>query len=132
MNVTNVQYIVDAEGRNTGVILPIDLWEEITSEDETNYLLKNETMKNARLITINIKARFLACICFFLLNSCHAVKNRAINTILIIISLCSYFSQDIVRFFLSSQKNDSYNLKVAFQPKYLLQTLGVYILFFFC
>ncbi|MCK4764823.1 MAG: prevent-host-death protein [Candidatus Aminicenantes bacterium] len=49
MNVTNVQYIVDAEGRNTGVILPIDLWEEITSEDETNYLLKNETMKKRLL-----------------------------------------------------------------------------------
>ena len=44
-----VQYISDESGALTGVIVPIDLWHEITSEVETHYLLKSDKMK-ARLL----------------------------------------------------------------------------------
>lgn len=44
-----VQYISDAEGREVGVIVPIELWHEIESERETAYLLKSETMKRRLL-----------------------------------------------------------------------------------
>jgi len=36
-----LQTISDAQGRVTGVIVPIDLWREIESEKETAYLLGN-------------------------------------------------------------------------------------------
>lgn len=49
MNQTNIQYIIDENGQNTAVIVPIDLWEEIMSESETSYLLKNEKMKKRLL-----------------------------------------------------------------------------------
>ena len=44
-----VQYVSDEEGQAVSVIVPIELWREITSERETAYLLKSETMK-ARLL----------------------------------------------------------------------------------
>ncbi|MGI4789559.1 MAG: hypothetical protein ACRYFS_11990 [Janthinobacterium lividum] len=44
-----VQYISDAEGKEVGVIVPIDLWHEIESERETAYLLKSDTMKRRLL-----------------------------------------------------------------------------------
>ena len=46
---TQVQYVSDEEGQAVSVIVPIELWREITSERETAYLLKSETMK-ARLL----------------------------------------------------------------------------------
>lgn len=46
---TEIQYISDAKGHPVGVIVPIDLWEEIESEKETAYLLKSETMKQRLL-----------------------------------------------------------------------------------
>ena len=42
---TEVQYISDANGKQVGVIVPIDLWEEIESEKETAYLLKSVRMR---------------------------------------------------------------------------------------
>jgi antitoxin YefM len=45
----NIQYISDAEGNTTSVIIPIELWREIESEQETAYLLKSDAMK-ARLL----------------------------------------------------------------------------------
>lgn len=42
---SEIQYISDANGNPTGVIVPIDLWNEIESEKETAYLLKSERMK---------------------------------------------------------------------------------------
>jgi PHD/YefM family antitoxin component YafN of YafNO toxin-antitoxin module len=42
---TEVQYISDANGKPVGVIVPIELWEEIESEKETAYLLKSVKMK---------------------------------------------------------------------------------------
>lgn len=45
----DIQYISDTEGNQTGVILPIDLWREISSERETAYLLQSETMKRRLL-----------------------------------------------------------------------------------
>lgn len=44
-----VQYIWDADGKEVGVIVPIDLWHEINSERETAYLLKSENMKRRLL-----------------------------------------------------------------------------------
>jgi PHD/YefM family antitoxin component YafN of YafNO toxin-antitoxin module len=44
-----IQYISDKEGNLTGVIVPIDLWREIASEQETAYLLRSETMKRRLL-----------------------------------------------------------------------------------
>lgn len=46
---TEVQYISDAEGKEVGVIVPIDLWHEIESERETAYLLESENMKRRLL-----------------------------------------------------------------------------------
>ena len=48
-NEAAVQYISDSEGREVGVIVPIELWHEIESERETAYLLKSETMKRRLL-----------------------------------------------------------------------------------
>lgn len=42
---SEVQYISDSNGKPVGVIVPIDLWEEIESERETAYLLKSVKMK---------------------------------------------------------------------------------------
>lgn len=44
-----IQYISDIHGKTTGVIVPIELWQEIAGERETPYLLHNEHMK-ARLL----------------------------------------------------------------------------------
>jgi hypothetical protein len=44
-----IQYISDEKNNITGVIVPIDLWQELQSEKETAYLLKSKTMKK-RLI----------------------------------------------------------------------------------
>jgi hypothetical protein len=44
-----VQYISDANGKTIGVIVPIELWEEIESEKETAYLLKSVKMKERLL-----------------------------------------------------------------------------------
>jgi prevent-host-death family protein len=45
MSQTDIQYIVNENGHNTAVIVPIDLWEEIMSESETKFLLKSENMR---------------------------------------------------------------------------------------
>ncbi len=44
-NEVAVQYISDAEGKEVGVVVPIELWHETQSERETAYLLKTEPMK---------------------------------------------------------------------------------------
>ncbi|HMQ53180.1 MAG TPA: prevent-host-death protein [Anaerolineae bacterium] len=44
-----IQYVLDQEGNTTGVIVPIQLWQEIMSNQETAYLLKSETMKRRLL-----------------------------------------------------------------------------------
>ncbi|MFC2156086.1 type II toxin-antitoxin system prevent-host-death family antitoxin [Acidobacteriota bacterium] len=49
MSRIDIQYIVNKNGHNTAVIVPIDLWEEIMSESETKYLLRSENMRK-RLI----------------------------------------------------------------------------------
>ena len=50
-----IQYIADENHNITGVIVPIDLWQEIQSEKETAYLLKSETMKKRLLDAKNRK-----------------------------------------------------------------------------
>ena len=42
---SEVQYISDADGKPLAVIVPIELWHEIESEQETAYLLKSDAMK---------------------------------------------------------------------------------------
>ena len=44
-----IQYISDENNKVTGVIIPIDLWQELQSEKETAYLFKSETMKKRLL-----------------------------------------------------------------------------------
>jgi len=46
---TGIQYISDASGNAVGVIVPIDVWREIESERETEFLLKSETMRQRLL-----------------------------------------------------------------------------------
>lgn len=41
----SVQYISNQQGDVTGVIVPIDIWQDLISELETQHLLKNETMR---------------------------------------------------------------------------------------
>jgi antitoxin YefM len=53
LNVTEVQYISDADGKETGVIVPIELWHELASERETAYLLQSEAMKQRLLAAKN-------------------------------------------------------------------------------
>lgn len=45
MQDANIQIVSNEDGEPTAVIVPIDLWREIASEQETAYLLKSETMK---------------------------------------------------------------------------------------
>lgn len=49
MPLTGIQYISDDSGKPTGVIVPIELWREISSEKETAYLLQSEAMKRRLL-----------------------------------------------------------------------------------
>ena len=49
VNLSNLQYVSDEKGDRIAVIVPIELWEELTGEDETSYLLKSETMKKRLL-----------------------------------------------------------------------------------
>lgn len=46
---TDIQYISDANGKQIGVIVPIEIWNEIESEKETAYLTKSATMKKRLL-----------------------------------------------------------------------------------
>lgn len=46
---TEIQYVSDEEGNLTGVLVPIDLWREMSSERETAYLLKSEAMQRRLL-----------------------------------------------------------------------------------
>lgn len=43
---TDIQYISDANGKPVGVIVPIEIWNEIEAEKETTYLTKSETESN--------------------------------------------------------------------------------------
>ena len=49
MKSSDIQYVSDEKGDRVTVIVPIEIWEELTGEDETSYLLKNETMKKRLL-----------------------------------------------------------------------------------
>ena len=49
MNQTDIQYVSDEKGQTVAVIVPIDLWRDIESEQETAYLLKSQTMKRRLL-----------------------------------------------------------------------------------
>jgi len=49
MSEVQLQYISDENGDLKGVIVPVELWQEITSELETSYLLKSEGMKQRLL-----------------------------------------------------------------------------------
>ena len=46
---TDIQYISDVKGNPVGVIVPIEIWNEIESEQETAYLTKSEAMKKRLL-----------------------------------------------------------------------------------
>ncbi len=46
---TAAYHISDTDGKEVGVIVPIDLWHEIEAEHETASLLKSDTMKRRLL-----------------------------------------------------------------------------------
>jgi hypothetical protein len=46
---TDVQYVSDASGKAVSVIVPIELWQAISSERETAHLLKSDAMKQRLL-----------------------------------------------------------------------------------
>jgi len=50
MNIADVQYVSDAQGNSVAVIVPIELWQKLTTRDDTDYLLSSEAMKE-RLLT---------------------------------------------------------------------------------
>lgn len=50
---SQIQYISDAEGKEVGVVVPIELWREIASERETAYLLQSAAMRKRLLDAIN-------------------------------------------------------------------------------
>jgi hypothetical protein len=45
MSTRDLQLVSDDSGRITAVIVPIETWKEITSQIETNYLVKSTVMK---------------------------------------------------------------------------------------
>ncbi|MBE9048747.1 prevent-host-death protein [Pleurocapsales cyanobacterium LEGE 10410] len=49
MKSSDIQYVSDEKGDRIAVIVPIEIWEELTSGDETSYLLKSKTMKKRLL-----------------------------------------------------------------------------------
>ena len=49
MKNTNIKYVSDEEGTIIEVIVPIDIWRDIESENETAYLLKSPNMKQRLL-----------------------------------------------------------------------------------
>ena len=49
MKSSNIQYVSDEKGDRIAVIVPIEIWEKLTGEDETSYLLKSKTMKSRLL-----------------------------------------------------------------------------------
>ena len=44
-----MQYVVDAEGNPTAVLVPIEMWREISSERETEHLLRAPAMRERLL-----------------------------------------------------------------------------------
>ena len=49
MKSSDIRYVSDEKGDRVAVIVPIEIWEELTGEDETSYLLKSEAMKKRLL-----------------------------------------------------------------------------------
>ncbi|HEY2413401.1 MAG TPA: hypothetical protein VGI40_14210 [Pirellulaceae bacterium] len=49
VDASNLQYVHDATGKPVGVIIPIEIWQEIESERETAYLLNSPAMKERLL-----------------------------------------------------------------------------------
>ena len=45
----DIQFVSNEAGEPTAVLVPIELWREISSERESAYLLKSETMKQRLL-----------------------------------------------------------------------------------
>ena len=53
MNIPDLKYISNEKGDRIAVIVPIEVWEDLTSGDETSYLLQSETMKERLLAAKN-------------------------------------------------------------------------------
>ncbi len=51
----DLQIVSNEAGEPTAVIVPIELWREISSERETAHLLKSETMRKRLLDAMNRK-----------------------------------------------------------------------------
>lgn len=53
MQSTDIKYVSNEDGTIVEVIVPINIWREIESEQETAYLLKSPTMKKRLLSAKN-------------------------------------------------------------------------------
>jgi len=49
MEIPQIRYITDEEGKPTDVIVPLEVWEEILAEQETAHLLASERMRERLL-----------------------------------------------------------------------------------
>ncbi len=49
MNLTDIQYVSNEQGQTVALIVPIEVWRKIESEQETAYLLKSPQMKQRLL-----------------------------------------------------------------------------------
>ena len=52
MTDTDIQIVSNEAGEPTAVLVPIELWREISSERETAYLLSSENMKRRLLASL--------------------------------------------------------------------------------
>ena len=55
----DIQIVSNEAGEPTAVLVPIELWREISAERETAYLLSSETMKQ-RLLTAALRTSGLS------------------------------------------------------------------------
>ncbi len=56
MNIEQIQYVSNTQGKPTAVIVPIELWQEMISKQETADLLKSDE----KFKTTSIKALLLS------------------------------------------------------------------------
>ena len=49
----DIQYLSDSQGQRVAAVVPIELWQEIESERETQYLLSSPAMRKRLLESIH-------------------------------------------------------------------------------
>jgi len=91
---------------------------EVSKLRPQNFVVKTETIKNARLITMNANARFFRSWSPFLWDPIHEAKRTANSMILIISLMLSGIGENSVMQTISITKNAGRNLKII--PVFIL------------